>query len=123
MKVGLYKRKVVDNTTCDQYLNGVENEVHAVWGCDCIQSTWDAPFEAIRLKHPRLEAVCDLVSIVHDETSELDKFAMVAWAIWQHRNKLWSKETSTPVKIYKSALTLLAEFQLKKPRFADQSLT
>lgn len=63
--------------------------------------------------------MCDLVSIVHDETSELDKFAMVAWAIWQHINKLQSKEASTSVqKIYKSALTLLAEFQLKKPRFA-----
>ena len=47
---------------------------------------------------------------------------MVAWALWQRRNKLRCKEASTPVhKIYKSALTLLAEFQQKKPRIVGQS--
>ena len=29
-------------------------------------------------KHPNVENMCDLVSIVHEETGELEKFAMVA---------------------------------------------
>lgn len=58
-----------------------------------------------------------------DLNMELDKIAMVALAIWQRRNKLQSKEASTPVqKIFKSTLTLLAEFQLKKPRGADKCI-
>nr|POE62567.1 putative ribonuclease h protein [Quercus suber] len=122
-KVGLYKRKIVDSVTCDQCLKRIENEVHAVWGCDCIQMVWAAPFATVRTKHPSVENMCDLVSCVHEETGELEKFAMVAWAIWQWRNKLRSKEASTPVhKIFQSAMSLLAEIQLKKPKLITQGL-
>lgn len=61
--------------------------------------------------------MCDLVNLILEQTKELNKFAMVAWPIWKCRNKLRSKEDSTLIhKIYKSALTLLAEFQQKKLR-------
>lgn len=80
-----------------------------------------APFAAVRTKQPNMENMCDLVSFVHEEIGELEKFAMVTWAFWQRRNKLQSKETSTSIhKIYKTTLTLLAEFQLKKPRLVVQ---
>ena len=92
-------------------MKGDEDEVHVVWGCECIHSIWEAPFVVIRLKYPSMDTMWDLVIIVHAEIGELDKFAMVAWAMWQCRNKLRCKETSTPVhKIYKSALTLLDMF-------------
>ena len=88
-----------------------EDEVHVVWGCECIHSVWKALFVVVRLKYPRVETMYDLASIVHVETGKLDKFAMVASAIWQLKNKRQCKETSTPVhKIYKSALILLVEF-------------
>ena len=29
-KVGLHKRRIIDNTICDQCLKGVEDEVHAI---------------------------------------------------------------------------------------------
>ena len=46
---------------------------------------------------------------------------MVAWAIWQRRNKLRLKEDNTPIhKVYKSALSLLTEFQQKKPSHTGQ---
>ena len=82
-----------------------------VWDYESIHSVWEAPFATMRLKYPRMDAMWDLTSVVHAKTGELDKFAMVAWVIWQCRNKLWCKEQSTSVhKIFKSALTLLAEF-------------
>ena len=77
-KVGLHKRKVVDNKTCEQCLKGDEDEVHMVWGCESIHSVWAAPFAAVRLKYPELDTMWDLISAVHVETEELDKFAMVA---------------------------------------------
>ena len=76
-KVGLHKRKV-DNKTCEQCLKGDEDEVHMVWGCESIHSVWAAPFAAVRLKYPELDTMWDLISAVHVETEELDKFAMVA---------------------------------------------
>jgi len=56
----------------------MENEVHAIWGCECIQAAWVAPFATTWTKHPNMENMCDSVSIVHEETGELEKFAMVA---------------------------------------------
>lgn len=110
--MGLHKRKLIDNPIYDQCLKGVEDEVHVVWGYECIHSAWEAPFAVVRLKYPKVETKWDLASIVYVEAGELDKFAMVSWALWQCRNKLWCKETSTPIhKIYKAALSLLVEFQ------------
>ena len=80
-KVGLYKRKVIVDKLCDQCLEEVEDEVHALWSCDGIREVWEAPFAAARMKNPRLNSMCDLVSFILEETAKLDKFAMVAWAI------------------------------------------
>ena len=76
--MGLHKRKVVDNKICEQCLKGDEDEVHVVWGYECIQSVWEDPFAAVRLKYPRMDTMWDLANIVHAETRELDKFTMVA---------------------------------------------
>ena len=35
--VGLHKRKIIDNKICDQCLLEIEDEVHVIWSCDCIQ--------------------------------------------------------------------------------------
>ena len=120
-KVGLYKRKVVADKLCDQCLVEVENEVHALWSCDDIHEVWEAPFAAARMKNPRLNSTSDVVSFILEETGELDKFAMVAWAIWQRCNKLRLKEDNTPIhKVYKSTLFLLTEFQQKKLNHTGQ---
>ena len=61
----------------------VEDEVHTIWSCDCIQIVWEAPFAVARMKNPGMNTMCDLVNLILEETRELDKFAMVAWAKWQ----------------------------------------
>ena len=68
-KVGLYKRKVVVDKLYDQCLVEVEDEVHALWSCDGIQEMWEAPFAAARMKNPRLNSMCDLVSFILEETA------------------------------------------------------
>lgn len=35
-KVGLHKRKIVNDNLCEQCWVEAEDEVHAVWNCDCI---------------------------------------------------------------------------------------
>ncbi|KAF3973996.1 hypothetical protein CMV_002625 [Castanea mollissima] len=114
-KAGLHKRKIVDDNLCDQCLVEVEDEVHAIWSCDCVRDVWEAPFAATRTKNTRMNSMCDMVYFIAEETRELEKFAMVAWAVWQRRNKLRLKEDITPIhKVYKLALSLLTEFQQKK---------
>ena len=110
-KVGLYKRKVVVDKLYDQCLEEVKDEVHALWSCDGIRKVWETPFAAARMKNPRLNSMCDLVSFILEKTAKLDKFAMVGWAILQRRNKLRLKEDNTPIhKVYKSTLSLLTKF-------------
>lgn len=77
-KVGLHKRKIVNNKICEQCWKEDEDEFHIVWGCECIHSVWEAPFAAVRVNFPKLDTMWDLVSFNHAETGELAKFAMVA---------------------------------------------
>ncbi|KAF3943312.1 hypothetical protein CMV_030120 [Castanea mollissima] len=120
-KAGLHKRKIVDDNLCDQCLVEIEDEVHAIWSCDCVRDVWEAPFVVARTKNPWLNSMCDLVYFIAKETRELEKFAMVARAVWQSCNKLRLKEDITPIhKVYKSALSLLTEFQQKKSSLTSQ---
>lgn len=120
-KVVLHKRKIVEDKLRDQCLVEVEDEVRAIWSCDCIREVWETPFATTRMTNPRMNSMCDLVSFILEETRELEKFAMVAWAVWQRCNKVRLKEDTIPLnKIYKAALSLLREFQQMKPRSAGR---
>ena len=120
-KVGLHKRKIVNDNLCEQCWVEAEDEVHAVWNCDCIHAVWEVPFAVARTKNPRMNSMSDLVSFIADEIRELDKFAMKAWVVWQRRNKLQLKEENTPIhKVYNFAMSLLTEFQQKKKRPTSQ---
>ena len=77
-KVVLHKRKIVEDKLRDQCLVEVEDEVRAIWSCDCIREVWETPFATTRMTNPRMNSMCDLVSFILEETRELEKFAMVA---------------------------------------------
>lgn len=52
------------------------------------------------------------MSIISQESRNLELFAMVAWFVWLRRNKLCCNEPSLPIqKIFNSATALLSEFQ------------
>ena len=114
-KVNLQKRRVVDNSTCDQCGCWAEDEFHALWDCKMVREAWAPVFGEVRRKGQSLKVMSDLVSVTKAEGLSLELFAMTAWLIWMRRNKLRMNDNPQPCsRVAYSASALLAEFQQGK---------
>nr|POE52943.1 hypothetical protein CFP56_36118 [Quercus suber] len=114
-KVNLQKRRVVDNSTCDQCGCMAEDEFHALWDCEKVHEVWAPAFGEVRRKGQSLLVMSDLVSFTKVEGLILELFAMTAWLIWMQRNKLRANDNPQPCsRVAYSASALLAKFQQGK---------
>ena len=111
-KVNLQKRRVVDNSTCDQCGCMVEDEFHTLWDCEKVREAWVLAFREVRRKGQSFQVMSDLVSFTNVEGFSLELFAMTTWLIWMRRNKLRATDNPHPCfRVAHSASALLAEFQ------------
>ena len=111
-KVNLQKRRVVDNSTCDQCECMAEDEFYALWDCEKVREAWALAFREVRRKGQSLQVMSDLVSFTKAEGFSLELFAMTAWLIWMQRNKLRANDNPQPCsRVAHSASALLAKFQ------------
>ena len=62
-KVNLQKRRVVDNSTCDQCGCWAEDEFHTLWDCEMVREAWAPVFGEVRRKGQSLKVMSDLVSV------------------------------------------------------------
>ena len=124
MKVNLQKRRVVDNSTCDQCGCMTEDEFHALWDCEMVREAWAPAFGEVRRKGLSLKVMSDLVSVTKAEGLSLELFAMTAWLIWMRRNKLRANDNPQSCsRVAYSALALLDEFQQGKQSMARGNRT
>ena len=80
-KVNLQKRRVVDNSTCDQCGCMAEDEFHTLWDCEMVREAWAPAFREVRRKGKSLKVMSNLVSVTKAEGLSLELFAMTAWLI------------------------------------------
>ena len=80
-KVNLQKRRVVDNSPCDQCGCMAEDEFHALWDCEKVREEWVPAFGEVRRKGQSLQVMSDLVSFTKAEGFSLELFTMTAWLI------------------------------------------
>ena len=80
-KVNLQKRRVVDNSTCDQCGCMAEDEFHTLWDCEKVHEEWVPAFGEVRRKGQSLQVMSDLVSFTKAKGFSLELFAMTAWLI------------------------------------------
>ena len=114
-KSNLQKRRVVDNSTCDQCGCMAEDEFHALWDYEKVREAWAPAFGEVRRKGQSLQVMSDLVSFTKAKGFSLELFAMTAWLIWMRRNKLRANNNPQPCsRVAHSASALLAEFQQGK---------
>ncbi|XP_050260094.1 uncharacterized protein LOC126705233 [Quercus robur] len=59
-KVNLQKRRVVDNSTCDQCGCMTKDEFHALWDCEMVREAWAPAFGEVRRKGLSLKVMSDL---------------------------------------------------------------
>ena len=86
-KVNLQRRKVLDNSLCEQCKCWEEDVLHAIWSCETLREGWAQSFIEVKRKFPWVESLSDLVSIIIEEGKSLEEFVMSAWLIWIRRNK------------------------------------
>lgn len=92
-KINLQRRKVVENSGCEQCGCMAEDKFHAIWDYVNVREGWAPPFAEVRRKCQYIGSVSDLVSIIKAEGKNLEEFAMTAWLIWLWRNKLRTKKS------------------------------
>ena len=93
------ERKVLDDAKCSACLSAQENTLHAIWDCEMLHQIWAPCFNWIRTEHPRVHDAQDLIHLVGQRVNSLELFAVVAWFIWNHRNRLRLNEKGLAMNI------------------------
>ena len=113
-KLNLYKRQVVSDGCCDVCRTCLEDNTHALWYCDVARAIWqiDVCFNFIRTK--KFSTFADIVQFLcsYGSSNLFTRFAMVAWSIWERRNRLRVGQPLWKVdEVVQRASELLHEFQ------------
>ena len=113
-KVNLKKRKILDDAKCGACLLDQETTLHAIWSCESLYNIWDPCFSRVQTEYPYIQDMQELISLVGQRANSLELFGVVAWFIWNQRNRLRLNERGLPSeKILEAARVYLSDFQAK----------
>nr|POE54017.1 lectin 1 [Quercus suber] len=116
-KENLKRRKILDDAKCCACLSAQESTFHAIWSCEMLLQIWTPCFGWVRTEHPQIQDMQELIHLVGQRKESLELFAVVAWYIWNHRNRLRLNEKGMAIeRIFTAAKEYLSDFQLKLPR-------
>ena len=87
---------------------------HALWSCETLKEIWNLYFSWVRTKYPHLQDMQELINLVGQRAKRLELFGVVAWFIWNQRNKLrLNKKGLLSDKLFEAARIYLLDFQSK----------
>lgn len=115
-KTNFVRRTIIANDTCDRYHGVVEAVIHALWECPEIDVVWtDATLWDFRFTSEFANFKYLVAWLVpHGKNSEM--FAMLAWSIWNQRNKVRRQEPNCSLHLLAQiAKDLLWEFKSVQP--------
>ena len=113
-KVNLKKRKVLEEAKFSTCLLDKETTLHVIWSCKKLTNIWAPCFSWVRTEYPYLQDMQELIYVVGQRENSLELFGVVAWFIWNQRNKLRLNERGLPTeKIFEAARGYLSDFQSK----------
>ena len=113
-KENLKKRKIIDNARCNACLTKQESILHVLWECEKFSHVWAPCFNWVRTEYPLLQDMQELINVVRRRENSLELFGVVAWFIWNQRNKLRLNERGLPTeKFFDAAKGYLSDFQSK----------
>ena len=95
-KVNLKKRKILDEAKCSACLLDQETTLHAIWSCETLNKIWAPCFSWVRIEYPHLQDMQERINLVGYRAKSLKLFGVVAWFIWNQRNKLRLNEKGLP---------------------------
>ena len=113
----LKRRKILEDAKCKACLVAEEDTLHAIWNCEKLRHIWFPYFSWAQIELPQFLDVQELISLVGQRIEKLELFAVVAWFIWNHRNKLRLNEKGLASdRILQVAMSYLSNFQVKIPK-------
>ncbi|GMY12957.1 putative ribonuclease h protein [Fagus crenata] len=101
-----------------------ETIIHALWSCSFAQAVWNNDSIFSELHSAQASTFIDLTWFAKDSVPNLDmnKFAIIAWAIWQRRNALRvNKDADPPDRVYQRAVDRLQEFHHANAKCSSNS--
>ena len=120
-KENLMKRRIINDASYNACQTEQESMFHAIWECEKISHVWAPCFSWVRTEHPGLREILDLIVLLGQKVQRLELFGVVAWFIWNHRNRLRVNEKGLPSeKIFEAAKAYLSDYQAKFPRKRKQ---
>ncbi|XP_065619595.1 putative ribonuclease H protein At1g65750 [Quercus suber] len=115
-KENLKKRKIIEDARCSACLSEQESTFHAIWDCEKISHVWAPCFSWVRTEHPQIHDIQELINMLGQQVQKLELFGVVAWFIWNHRNRLRLNEKGlSSEKIFEVAKIYLSDYQEKCP--------
>lgn len=110
--LNLCKWKIVPSAACNHCHVGEEFVLHALWSYEAVCSVWCSCFPALPTEFSRVSSFRELLELVVCSSLNSEVFAMVCWAIWNHRNKMRVGEVVWPLnQVAGIARRHLQEFQ------------
>ena len=92
------KRRILQDSVCQRYLNGLEDVVHSLWSCDGLREVWNVEFGWVHGSRVQWTSFFELLKLIQTKPHTIALFAATAWSIWYHRNKLRLNEPSRPLE-------------------------
>ena len=89
-KLNLHRRQVVPKGLCDLCRDCPKDSVRALWYCDAVKAIWQFDLRFSFLRAQKFSMFEDLVQFLcsHGSSDLFAWFAMVAWSVWERRNRL-----------------------------------
>ena len=113
-KDNLKKRKILEDGRCSACLLDQETTFHALWSCETLKEIWNPCFSWVRIEFPHFQDMQELINLVGQRAKGLELFGVVAWFIWNQRNKLRLNGKRVPRdKLFETARIYLSDFQSK----------
>ena len=81
-----------------------EDTHHALWGCEALKQVCDINFNWVNQFEASQGSFQDLVAKILLKLKVHEVFAIMAWFIWAHRNKLRLQEQSVPLSGIREAV-------------------
>ena len=120
-KENLNRRRIQVDLWCEIYCQQPESVGHLLWECPLAQNVWALCRGGLQKCQNNL---CDFILLFRTlldglSKTDLERWAVTSWAIWNARNKFYFEKTqSHPKDILNGALGYLQEYQ-KLPEVAN----
>ena len=86
IKTNLVKWQVLQEDICDHYKLHLEDVVHALWLCPCLNEIWDADTGWSFRNRVSWDDFQKLMLHVEEARLNLNLFTMIVWLLWHRRN-------------------------------------